>query len=142
MINITAPALHRVQTGDTLLYLSWLYYGTSSGVPWIWLENREVIGGDPDNLTPGQVLVIPAVEVKRKVQRVYPNAVRVGEPHVGDRRITAAIHEYGESWRWQVFKVIEINARPWAMADLTMPGRGEGYPLDSASTLRRELGRV
>ena len=139
MIRITAPVEHRVKRGDTLVYLSWLYYGSAAGVSWIWLENRDVIGGDPDNLVPGQILVVPPVGIIRKKVAVYPNMVRVGEPRVGDRRIAASVNEYGESWRWQAFKVIALNSRPWVATDLIMPGRGEGYPIDNAAVLRREL---
>jgi hypothetical protein len=142
MITVTASVKHRVQTGDTLLYLSWLYYGSADGLAWIWLENRAVIGGDPDNLVPGQVLVIPTVETKLLKVAVSPRTVRPGEPHVGDRRITASIREYGESWRWQVFKVFEANARPYTSATLDLPGRGVGFPLTTATVLRGELGRV
>ena len=141
-MRVTAPVKHRVVAGDTLLYLSWMYYGSASGIPWIWLENLNAIGCDPDNLCVGQVLIIPVVELRRRKVEVNPNVVKKDSLRVGDRRITASFDLYGESWRWQVFKVIAQNARPWARTTLNLPGRGEGFPVDAASALRREVGGV
>lgn len=58
----TSPAgggTHTVKKGDTLWAIAKAFYGNGSRWPSIYEANRGVIGGNPNLIRPGQVLVIP-----------------------------------------------------------------------------------
>lgn len=60
--DITLDADYTIRRGDTLSSIALRAYGDGSEVSWqvIYDANQAVIGDDPDRLTPGQVLYIPA----------------------------------------------------------------------------------
>jgi phage tail protein X len=145
MIRIPSNMTHRINDGDTLYSLSWRYYGTSAGVAWIWLENYDLVGDDPDNLPCGAEIVIPALETVDKQVR-FTRSVRMGETlaHIKDTRFRKAATMYGASWPVQVLKVLSLNGgagtRPEPGQSGIMPARGKGYPLEQAERWRREAG--
>ena len=55
-----APQTYSVQKGDCLWTIAKKFYGDGSKYTVIYEANRDVIGGDPNRIDPGQVLVIPA----------------------------------------------------------------------------------
>lgn len=55
-----APQTYTVQKGDCLWTIAKKFYGDGSKYTVIYETNRDVIGGDPNRIDPGQVLVIPA----------------------------------------------------------------------------------
>src|SRR5687768_16511821 len=52
------PKVHEVQSGDTLSSIAKKHYGDSNAYPRIFEANRPMLS-DPDEIYPGQVLVIP-----------------------------------------------------------------------------------
>jgi nucleoid-associated protein YgaU len=52
------PKVHEVQSGDTLSAIAKKHYGDANGYPRIFEANRPMLK-DPDDIYPGQVLVIP-----------------------------------------------------------------------------------
>jgi nucleoid-associated protein YgaU len=56
----TLPAKHRVESGDTLSTIAIRYYGDASEPRWrkIYDANKEVIGGDPHQIKPGDSQLI------------------------------------------------------------------------------------
>jgi nucleoid-associated protein YgaU len=56
----TLPAKHRVESGDTLSTIAIRYYGDASEPRWrkIYDANKEVIGGDPHQIEPGDSQLI------------------------------------------------------------------------------------
>lgn len=57
--NSENPDTYTVQSGDCLWNLAIKYYGSGSEYTKIYEANKSVIGGNPNNLTVGQVLKIP-----------------------------------------------------------------------------------
>lgn len=55
----TSNRTHTVKRGDTLWAIAKKYYGDGSRWPTIYNANKAVIGGNPNLIKPGQVLVIP-----------------------------------------------------------------------------------
>lgn len=52
------PQVHEVQSGDTLSAIAKKHYGDANAYPRIFEANRPMLK-DPDDIYPGQVLVIP-----------------------------------------------------------------------------------
>ena len=54
---------HVVQTGENLTFIAQAYYGPEHAAHWITLYNfnREIIGDNPDLITPGMELLIPDI---------------------------------------------------------------------------------
>jgi nucleoid-associated protein YgaU len=52
------PKVHEVQSGDTLSAIAKKHYGDANAYPRIFEANRPMLK-DPDDIYPGQVLVIP-----------------------------------------------------------------------------------
>ncbi|MCL1464323.1 LysM peptidoglycan-binding domain-containing protein [Argonema galeatum] len=57
--QLVIPDLYTVQTGDTLTRIAKSYYGNPFDWPRIYRANRDVIGENPRQIIPGQLLVIP-----------------------------------------------------------------------------------
>lgn len=55
------PQTYTVVKGDCLWKIAKMYYGDGSKYPIIYNANRDVIGGNPNLIYPGQVLTIPAI---------------------------------------------------------------------------------
>ncbi|MCI8282407.1 MAG: LysM peptidoglycan-binding domain-containing protein [Lachnospiraceae bacterium] len=55
------PQTYTVVKGDCLWKIAKMYYGDGSKYPVIYNANRDVIGGNPNLIYPGQVLTIPAI---------------------------------------------------------------------------------
>ena len=53
------PAVHVVQSGDTLSAIALKYYGNAALWTEIYKTNKRVIGNDPAKIFPGQELKIP-----------------------------------------------------------------------------------
>jgi len=53
---------HTVAAGDSLVLLAELYYGRSGDWDHIYYANMDAVGDDPEVLTPGATLFIPALE--------------------------------------------------------------------------------
>jgi nucleoid-associated protein YgaU len=58
----TLPATYTVKLGDTLPAIALHFYGDGSEFCWrkIYNANKAVIGPDPDVISPGETLNIPA----------------------------------------------------------------------------------
>ena len=56
-----APTPYTVVKGDCLWKIAKQFYGDGSQWPVIYEANRDVVGGNPNLIYPGQVLMIPAV---------------------------------------------------------------------------------
>lgn len=56
-----APETYTVVKGDVLSNIAKKYYGDGTKYPVIYNANKELIGGNPNLIYPGQVLTIPAV---------------------------------------------------------------------------------
>lgn len=54
------PQTYTVQKGDCLWSIAKKFYGDGSRYTVIYEANRTVVGGNPNQIRPGQVLVIPA----------------------------------------------------------------------------------
>jgi len=141
-MRIVADAKHVVAKGDSLTKLSWDYYGHPEGAAWIWLENLEAIGHDPDNLNPGTVLTIPTVETREVKKSVWAGGIALINRGTNDPRLRVAIRYYGASWRLMVFRLFAANGGsgnlPTGKTTFTFPPRGAGYAIEAAR--RRRLG--
>lgn len=63
-VNSPAPAVAQIYTvvkGDCLWNIAKRFYGNGSKYTLIYNANKNVIGGNPNLIYPGQVLTIPAV---------------------------------------------------------------------------------
>ena len=58
----TATQSYTVKTGDCLWNIARSFYGSGAKYPLIHEANKDVIGGNPNLIRPGQVLTIPAAE--------------------------------------------------------------------------------
>jgi LysM repeat protein len=58
--EVVLPRMYRVQKGDTLYGIAKRLTGSGQGARELHRLNRDVIGDDPGNLRPGQVLKLPA----------------------------------------------------------------------------------
>ena len=69
--NSPAPAAEQTYTvvkGDCLWNIAKRFYGNGAEYSTIYDANRDVIGGNPNLIYPGQVLTIPAVQERSVVQ--------------------------------------------------------------------------
>lgn len=57
----TALPTYTVKTGDTLSKIARNYFGSSNLWRSLWQTNTDVIGNDPNRLTPGMVISIPSL---------------------------------------------------------------------------------
>lgn len=57
--TIATCTTYTIQSGDTLQSIAERAYGDSTKWQWIYDFNRQVIGGNPDLIQPGQELFIP-----------------------------------------------------------------------------------
>ncbi len=58
----TATQSYTVKKGDCLWNIARSFYGSGAKYPLIHEANKDVIGGNPNLIRPGQVLTIPAAE--------------------------------------------------------------------------------
>lgn len=88
-----------VQPGDTLTGIAFGFYGNASYWPTIYQANRELIGGDPNIIVPGQRLVIPQAV---SAQGIVPVAQTVQRYLVqpGDTLSLVALKVYGSDTLW------------------------------------------
>ena len=56
------PAVHVVESGDTLSAIALKYYGNAALWTEIYKANKRTIGDDPGKIFPGQELKIPALD--------------------------------------------------------------------------------
>ena len=57
--NAPAAQTYEVKKGDCLWHIARKFYGDGSRYPVIYDANKELIGGNPNRIYPGQVLLIP-----------------------------------------------------------------------------------
>jgi len=61
------PAIYTVQPGDSLTSIAQQFYGDGNQWQQIYdYANKQVIGSDPNNLAPGEVIYIPAIVIVEK----------------------------------------------------------------------------
>jgi LysM repeat protein len=72
----TAPAVttYTVESGDCLWNIAKACYGDGSRFNEIYEANKSTIGGNPDLIYPGQVLVIPNASGTFEVQKLQPTS--------------------------------------------------------------------
>ena len=101
VLHIPGPQIepgtnYTVQQGDTLSGIALRFYGDGSEASWrrIYHENLQVIGNDPNQLRPGEVLFIPGVQVQPGTNYIVQQ---------GDTLSGIALRFYGDgseaSWR-------------------------------------------
>jgi len=61
------PAIYTVQPGDSLTSIAQQFYGDGNQWQQIYdYANKQVIGSDPNNLAPGEMIYIPAIVIVEK----------------------------------------------------------------------------
>src|SRR2546427_2394652 len=74
---IQAGTNYTVQAGDTLSNIAQRAYNDGSQAAYmvIYSANRQVIGGNPNLIRPGQVLTIPVIQIKSAQPTPYNQAI-------------------------------------------------------------------
>ena len=100
--HIQAGTTYTVQPGDTLSSIAQSAYNDSSQAAYmvIYSANRQVIGGNPNLIRPGQVLTIPVIQIKSgTTYTVQP----------GDTLSAIALRAYGNAAEHYWHKIYKAN---------------------------------
>jgi nucleoid-associated protein YgaU len=100
--QIQAGTNYTVQPGDTLSSIAQRAYNDGSQASWmvIYSANQQVIGGNPNQIRPGQVLTIPAIQIKSgTTYTVQP----------GDTLSSIALRAYGNAAEHYWHKIYKAN---------------------------------
>ncbi len=117
---------HRVAEGEDVFMLAELYYGDWTLWELIYEANREVIGDDPEALTPGTEIVIPDLP--------QGETVEVED----DVRLMEEVRRYFGSYvfYWKVLKENGIPDDPTPKGQIHLPKLGNRKRLKKAERLR------
>lgn len=96
MAQATPGSYYTVQPGDTLSAIAQQAYGNANQWQKIYNVNTQVIGSDPDRISPGEMLYIPLLSSSKPV----PGSYYIVQP--GDTLSGIAQQAYGNANQWQI----------------------------------------
>jgi len=136
---------HVVEQGEDIFKLAELYYG-DAGAWWvIYHANLEDLGDDPEELSPGVTLRIPALETSQETEAMPSFVPATSFEHSKDPLIQFAAAYYGDPSL--AFDIRELNGLTddqviIAGTELRMPPRGVPRNLSRAAFYRQKFYRV
>src|SRR5690242_14224063 len=100
--HIQAGTNYTVQAGDTLSGIAQRAYNDGSQASWmvIYSANRQVIGGNPNLIRPGQVLTIPVIHIRSGTTYIVQS---------GDTLSAIALRAYGNAAEHFWHKIYKAN---------------------------------
>jgi LysM repeat protein len=96
MAQATSGSYYTVQPGDTLSAIAQQAYGNANQWQKIYNVNTQVIGNDPDRISPGEMLYIPLLSSSKPVPGSYYSV----QP--GDTLSGIAQQAYSNANQWQI----------------------------------------